>query len=115
MPLNEKFNWSLIVYNSNDPELFCVIDCEGYTLTPEQYQEIEKKCEKGPYLGFFKTFPESIFRIRGPYTGKEGKFYIVDSTGLLYDDTQRDIAAHIEKELRKNERRQNGGKTRYID
>lgn len=92
---------SLIVYNSNNPELYCLVDCQGYTLTPFQYQEIEKKCLRGPYLAFFRTFTESIFRIRGPYTGKDGKFYIVDCTGMLSDDSQRDIAAHIESELRK--------------
>lgn len=92
---------SLIVYNANQPQLFSVVDCEGYTLTPEQYERIGHDCGLGPYFAFFETYHDHIYRLRGPYMGKSF-FYIIDQTGLVCDDKQKKIMKNIEREVKIN-------------
>lgn len=89
---------SLIVYNSNRPEMFCEIDIDCFCLTEDQHRTIETACNLGPYLAFYRTYPECVYRIRGPFLGPE-KYWIIDSAHLVFDDAQRAIAVGIEKKL----------------
>lgn len=86
----------LVVYNSNNPDLFTVLHCDGCSLNLEQFEIIQTACKDGPYLAFFNDdeHVSQIYRLRGPYQGYE-KFHILDRTGLVIDDDQANIMADI--------------------
>jgi hypothetical protein len=85
----------LVVYNSNNPDLFTVLHSDGCSLNLEQFEIIETACKGGPYLAFFNGQDLAhIYRLRGPYQGYV-KFYILDRTGLVVDDDQANIMDNI--------------------
>lgn len=90
----------LVVYNTNDPSLFEVVQCDGCTLEPDQFELVKNHCNFGPYLAFFVDEPGGpyLYRLRGPYQGL-AKFWIVDATGIAIDDTQKQVMALIKKRI----------------
>lgn len=103
---NESWSCPLVVYNINNNDLYCVVECEKYTLTKTQYEQIKTDCGLGPYFAFFRTFPDSVFRIRGPFQRLEEPFYIVDKVRNIDLTEFQDIADHIERELKISEAKQ---------
>lgn len=96
-----KRTFELVVYNANDASLFTVTHCEGCILSKEQFLVIETVCRKGPYFAFFHENlggPSHVYRLRGPYQGLD-PFYVIDSTGLAMDDTQKQIIELLKRRV----------------
>jgi len=84
----EKNNFELVVYNTHEPDRFTVLHCNGMTISRDKYEIVTASCGAGPYLAFYMDDEvDVIYRLRGPYHGRETCFYIVDSTLLLCENT----------------------------
>lgn len=106
MSLDFDYTFDLVVYNTNDETLYCVVQCEKYTLTSKQYEKITEECGLGPYFAFFRTFPDTVYRLRGPFERQMEKFYIVDRVRNIDITEIKDTTDHIERELKIREAKQ---------
>lgn len=92
----------LYVYNSNDPRLSTVFKTYDIIVTNEQYKQIQKICEPGPYIAFFHGAPENMYRFRGPFRDKNMcGFYVLDCMDLAYTDEIGKIHDSVMKNAKK--------------
>lgn len=94
---------SLVIYNANNPkELFTCLKVpdpgidDSTVLNLDQMEIVKVTCHEGPYLAFYRSWPDRFFSLGYIYNEKgEPESVTVIQNCLLNDDKQRDIVATI--------------------
>lgn len=82
----------LYVYNANSPEKCTSLSVQNLIISDNQFSQIIRECDHGPYFAFFKDLAPCIYRFRGPFRQTGGSsFYVLDCTGLIFTDEQKEI------------------------
>jgi hypothetical protein len=99
-----------IVFNCNVPSLFWEGVVDGLIMNCTQYKCVQAECDQGPYLGFFPSTMEGVYRIRGPFFGHslgnggttvntQVEYYAIDLVKMPLNDKWRDIMEKIKNVL----------------
>jgi hypothetical protein len=98
----------LVVYNANKPtELFTVLFCNmrksAECVTVKQYETIQRECDGGPYLCFFRDEPDAFYtflKMVHPLDCLgENPSYGLLLTKIRYDEKQQEIVACLLRKI----------------
>lgn len=101
--------YQIITYNTNHPTECTEIISDGVTVSLARMAQIKDECGNGPYFGFLRKEPTSVFRFRGPYNGIK-PFFILDSTGISADSDMLGTHKKVMSTIKEKETLQPGGK-----
>jgi len=98
---------SLIIYNANEPtEKFTCLKVDEPGMMPaelnkDQMAIVHATCDEGPYLAFYRDWPNTFYTLVNRYGKENRKLECVEVVRncLIYDETQALIVATILRKL----------------
>jgi hypothetical protein len=97
----------LIIYNANTPkEKFTCLKVDepgmqSVNLNTDQMEIVQATCGDGPYLAFFREWPNTFYTLHRRYNSETKALEHVEvvQNSILYDDKQAEIVATILRKL----------------